>query len=41
MEKGASVTLQLKRGENQFFSTLRLLNGDSDSDTKGGDAKSK
>jgi len=26
-EKGASVTLQLKRGEQQFFSTLRIING--------------
>src|SRR5581483_9791618 len=28
MEKGASVTLQLKRGENTFFSTLRINNGE-------------
>jgi serine protease Do len=28
LEKGASVTLQLKRGENTFFSTLRVPNGD-------------
>ncbi len=28
VEKGASVTLQLKRGEQQFFSTLRALNGE-------------
>ena len=27
MERGASVTLQLKRGENTFFSTLRISNG--------------
>jgi len=27
MEKGASVTLQLKRGESTFFSTLRINNG--------------
>jgi len=24
MDKGASVTLQLKRGEQQFFTTLRI-----------------
>ena len=28
VEKGASVTLQLKRGEQQFFSTLKALNGE-------------
>jgi serine protease Do len=28
LEKGAAVTLQLRRGENQFFSTLKLINGD-------------
>jgi serine protease Do len=28
LDKGASVTLQLKRGENTFFSTLRVPNGD-------------
>jgi serine protease Do len=28
LEKGAAVTLQLRRGENQFFSTLRLVNGE-------------
>ncbi len=28
LDKGASVTLQLKRGEQQFFSTLRALNGE-------------
>ncbi|MFO1314783.1 MAG: DegQ family serine endoprotease [Burkholderiales bacterium] len=28
VEKGASVTLQLKRGTQQFFSTLRALNGE-------------
>ena len=28
VEKGASVTLQMKRGEQQFFSTLRALNGE-------------
>ena len=28
IEKGASVTLQLKRGDQQFFSTLRALNGE-------------
>ena len=28
VQKGASVTLQLKRGEQQFFSTLRALNGE-------------
>ncbi len=27
MERGASVTLQMKRGENTFFSTLRINNG--------------
>ncbi|MEP7207963.1 MAG: DegQ family serine endoprotease [Casimicrobiaceae bacterium] len=27
MERGASVTLQMKRGESTFFSTLRLNNG--------------
>ena len=29
LEKNAAVTLRLKRGENQFYSTVRLLNGDS------------
>jgi serine protease Do len=28
LEKGASVTLQMKRGEQQFFATLRALNGE-------------
>jgi serine protease Do len=28
VEKGASVTLQLKRGNQQFFSTLKALNGE-------------
>ena len=28
LEKGASVTLQMKRGEQQFFSTIRLPNGE-------------
>ena len=28
LEKGASVTLRLKRGEQEFFATLRLNNGD-------------
>jgi serine protease Do len=28
LDKGASVTLRLKRGEQEFFSTLRLNNGD-------------
>ncbi len=28
VEKGGSVTLQMKRGEQQFFSTLRALNGE-------------
>ncbi|MDQ6618954.1 MAG: DegQ family serine endoprotease [Pseudomonadota bacterium] len=28
MERGASVTLQMKRGENTFYSTLRINNGD-------------
>ncbi|MBK9702872.1 MAG: DegQ family serine endoprotease [Betaproteobacteria bacterium] len=28
LDKGASVTLRLKRGEQEFFSTLRINNGD-------------
>ncbi len=28
VDKGASVTLQMKRGEQQFFATLRALNGE-------------
>ncbi len=28
LDKGASVTLRLKRGEQEFFATLRLNNGD-------------
>ena len=28
LDKGAPVTLQLRRGENQFFATLRINNGD-------------
>ncbi len=28
LDKGASVTFQLKRGEQQFFSTLRMPNGE-------------
>ena len=28
MDKGASVTFQLKRGEQQFFATLRIPNGE-------------
>ena len=28
LEKGAAVTLRLKRGDNQFYATVRLLNGD-------------
>jgi serine protease Do len=28
LEKGAAVTLQLRRGENQFFSTLKVVNGE-------------
>jgi serine protease Do len=28
LEKGAAVTLQLRRGESQFFSTLKLVNGE-------------
>jgi len=28
LDKGAAVTLQLKRGENTFYSTLRMPNGD-------------
>jgi len=28
MEKGASVTLRLKRGEQEFFSTLKINNGE-------------
>jgi serine protease Do len=27
LEKGSSVTFQLRRGEQQFFSTIRLGNG--------------
>ena len=30
LEKGSSVTLQLRRGEQQFFSTIRLVNGGSE-----------
>ncbi|MFI4925642.1 MAG: PDZ domain-containing protein, partial [Vicinamibacteria bacterium] len=29
LEKGAAVTLRLKRGDNQFYATVRLLNGDN------------
>ena len=28
VEKGASVTLQMKRGDQQFFATVRALNGE-------------
>jgi hypothetical protein len=28
LDKGASVTLQLKRGEQQFFSALRVTTGE-------------
>jgi serine protease Do len=28
LEKGASVTLRLKRGEQEFFSTLKINNGE-------------
>jgi len=28
LEKGAAVTLRLKRGDNQFYATVRLLNGE-------------
>jgi serine protease Do len=28
LEKGVSVTLRLKRGEQEFFSTLRINNGE-------------
>jgi hypothetical protein len=28
LEKGASVTLQLRRGDNTFFSTLKAPNGE-------------
>jgi serine protease Do len=28
LDKGASVTLRLKRGENEFFSTLKINNGE-------------
>jgi serine protease Do len=28
LDKGASVTLQMKRGDQQFFATLRTLNGE-------------
>jgi serine protease Do len=34
MEKGASMTLQLRRGETQFFATLRVLNGELEDDAK-------
>jgi hypothetical protein len=27
MEKGASVTFLLRRGEQQFYSTIKLTNG--------------
>ncbi len=30
LEKGASVTFQLRRGEQQFFSTMRLGNGSAE-----------
>ena len=30
MDKSAPVTLQIKRGDNQFFATLRSLSGDSE-----------
>jgi serine protease Do len=29
LEKNAAVTLRLKRGENQFYATVRLLNGEN------------
>ena len=28
LDKGASVTFRLKRGEQEFFSTLKINNGD-------------
>jgi S1-C subfamily serine protease len=28
LDKGAAVTLQLRRGEAQFFATLKLPNGE-------------
>ena len=28
IEKGGSVTLQMKRGDQQFFTTLKALNGE-------------
>ena len=28
LEKGAAVTLRLKRGDNEFYATVRLLNGE-------------
>ena len=28
LDKGVAVTLRLKRGENQFYATVRLLNGE-------------
>jgi serine protease Do len=28
LDKGASVTLRIKRGEQEFFSTLRINNGE-------------
>ena len=28
LDKGASVTLQVRRGDNQFFATLKIGNGE-------------
>jgi hypothetical protein len=28
LEKGASVTLQMRRGDNSFYTTLKLGNGE-------------
>jgi hypothetical protein len=30
LEKGTSVTFQLRRGQQQFFSTVRLSNGSTE-----------
>ena len=30
VERGGSVTLQLKRGDNTFYATLRVPNGEGD-----------
>ena len=28
LEKGAAVTMRLRRGDNQFYATVRMLNGE-------------